>query len=169
MRQFPPVHHTVAGVVVADNMLIRVVILADDRQLLHVEAALLEFANSVFSLAVRFINSYDGVLFGHVWVPHLEILVWKKVTLTSCLCPCAGPGSILPMANPPAHVPRLRGLPLGLGLTLRLRGLPFGLGLTLRLRGLPLSLRLRSRCLGCCCGCGLGWSSGIRFTVRCCG
>ena len=27
--------------------------------------------NSVFSLAVRLINSYNGVLFGHVWVPHL--------------------------------------------------------------------------------------------------
>jgi len=60
-----PVHHAVAGVVVADDMLVGVIILADDRQLLHVEATLLEFANCIFSFVVRCKDSRHGVLVGH--------------------------------------------------------------------------------------------------------
>ena len=60
--QLAPVLHAVAGVVVADDMLFRVVILADDRQLLHVEAVLLKFADGVFGLVVGLEDRDDGVL-----------------------------------------------------------------------------------------------------------
>jgi hypothetical protein len=53
-----------------DDMLIRVVILANDRKLLHVEAALLEFANSVFRAVVRCKDSDNGILLGYNSVPH---------------------------------------------------------------------------------------------------
>jgi hypothetical protein len=41
-----PVHHAVAGGVVTDDVLFRVVILAHDRQLLHVEAVFLKFPSA---------------------------------------------------------------------------------------------------------------------------
>ena len=98
-------HHAVAGVVIPDDMLIRVVILTDDRKLLHVEAALLEFANSVLGLVVRFEDSDHAVLIGYDLVPDLQIRTWKRVTLSACLCPWVGAASISPVADPPAHCP----------------------------------------------------------------
>ena len=68
-------------------------------------------------------------------------------------------------------VPRLRGLPFGLGLALRLRGLPFGLGLALRLRGLPFGLGLTLRLRGLPFGLGLtlrlrGLPFGLGLALR---
>jgi hypothetical protein len=70
--QLAPVQHAVAGGVVADDVLFRVEVLADDRQLLHVEAVLLKLADGVFSLVVRSKYRDDGVRFGLHLVPRLS-------------------------------------------------------------------------------------------------
>ena len=54
-------------------MFFRVHILADDRQLLHVEAVLLKFADRFLGLVVRVKNSDDRVFVGLHLLPYLSI------------------------------------------------------------------------------------------------
>src|SRR5205809_7069545 len=51
-----PILHPVSAVVVAYNVFLSVIIFADDRQLLRVKAALLEFPHSCFGFGVGVIN-----------------------------------------------------------------------------------------------------------------
>jgi hypothetical protein len=58
---FPLVQHAIAGVVVPDDMFLRMETLADERQLLHIEAVLLKITDGGFSLLVRSKNRDDRV------------------------------------------------------------------------------------------------------------
>jgi hypothetical protein len=53
---FAPIFHAVAGIVVADYLLIGVVALADDRQLFHVDAAALKFFYRSIRIRMSLIN-----------------------------------------------------------------------------------------------------------------
>jgi hypothetical protein len=48
----------------ADRMFFGVIVLADDGELLHVEASAFEFLDHLFSLGVRIVDCDSGVLFG---------------------------------------------------------------------------------------------------------
>ena len=87
----------------------------------------------------------------------------ERVALLGGCAAAAGPA-----VRPAALTLRLRRLaPFGLGLRCGCGGRPFGLGVG-RLFGLGLAAVPAVRpAVGC--GCVRGWSSGIRFTVRCCG
>src|SRR5579863_1898390 len=68
--QLAPVLHPLANVVVADDVLFRLVIPADDRELLHVEATPLKFTDGLFRLIMGFKYGDNGVRFGHDFVSH---------------------------------------------------------------------------------------------------
>ena len=63
--QFAPVFHAVFGIVVTDDIFIRVVVTADDGKFFHVKTRLLEFLDGGFGFNVRFENRHDGIVLGH--------------------------------------------------------------------------------------------------------
>jgi hypothetical protein len=62
---FVPVLHAVAGVIVSDDVLIGMIIFANDGHFLHVKPRPLQFLDCFLSLGVGFVNGYDQVGFRH--------------------------------------------------------------------------------------------------------
>ena len=60
-----PVLHAVAGVIVSDDVLVGMIILADDGHLLHVKPRPLEFLHCFLCLGVGSVNGYNRVRFQH--------------------------------------------------------------------------------------------------------
>jgi len=58
-----PIFHSVTGVVVSDDLLVDMIILADDGHLFHIESRLLEFLHSFLCLRVGSVNGYKRVRF----------------------------------------------------------------------------------------------------------
>jgi hypothetical protein len=54
-----------AGVVVADDVLFCLIVLAYDGQFLHVKPRLLEFLDGSFCVGVRVVDSYHSVVLSH--------------------------------------------------------------------------------------------------------
>jgi hypothetical protein len=63
--QFSPVFHAVAGIVIADDVFIRVIVAAHDGEFFHVKPRLLEFLDGGFGFDVGFENCHDGIVLGH--------------------------------------------------------------------------------------------------------
>ena len=61
--QFAPDLHAVTGVVVADDVLLGVIVLAHDGQFLHVEPRPLEFFDARFCLGVGVVDPHHCVIF----------------------------------------------------------------------------------------------------------
>src|ERR1035441_7678228 len=62
---FAPVLHAVTGVIVSDDVLVGMIILADDGHFLHVKPRPLQFLHGFVCLGVGFINGYYRVRFNH--------------------------------------------------------------------------------------------------------
>ena len=60
-----PIFHAVAGIVIADNMFLRVIVFAHNGQLLHVEAAALKFLHGFLGCRVVLVYGYNCVAFSH--------------------------------------------------------------------------------------------------------
>ena len=63
--QFSPVFHAVAGIVIADDVFIRVIVATNDGEFFHVKPRLLEFLDGGFGFDVGFENRHDGIVLGH--------------------------------------------------------------------------------------------------------
>lgn len=63
--QLSPDLHAVAGVVVADDMFLGVIVLAHDGELLHVKPGPLEFLDAGFCLGVRAVDPDDCGIVSH--------------------------------------------------------------------------------------------------------
>jgi len=63
--KFSPVFHTVAGVVIAYDMFIRVIIAANDGKFFHVKASLLELFDGRFGFDVGFENRHHAIVVDH--------------------------------------------------------------------------------------------------------
>jgi len=72
--RFAAVHHPVAGVVVTDDVLVGVVVLADVRELRHVEATLSQFPHGLFGLGVCLKTGDGRVVGGHYPNPVREMV-----------------------------------------------------------------------------------------------
>lgn len=70
---FAPILHAIAGIVVANDMFIRVRILRGNRKALHIDACLLQFFDRVFGLLVGVIDRYHRICRDHC-VLHLSEL-----------------------------------------------------------------------------------------------
>jgi hypothetical protein len=68
--QFAPYFHAVANVVVADDVLLGVIVLAHDGQFLHVEPRPLEFFDARFCLDVRVEDPYYCITLSHELPPY---------------------------------------------------------------------------------------------------
>jgi len=60
--ELAPRRHAIAGVVVADDVLLGVIILADDGKLADVKARLAQLIDGLFGLGVTVIYGYDCVV-----------------------------------------------------------------------------------------------------------
>nr|WP_218120460.1 hypothetical protein [Nitrosomonas sp. Nm132] len=67
--QFAPDLHAVTGVIVADDVLFGVIILAHDGQFLHVESRPLEFFDARFCLGVGVVYPNYSAIFSHGFPP----------------------------------------------------------------------------------------------------
>src|SRR5580704_2466955 len=82
----PPILHAVSRVVVADDVLVRVVVPPNDRQLLHVEARFLKFLHRAFRCRVVVKHCNHRVCVRHVLSPLQCGFGWLRVNFVLPLC-----------------------------------------------------------------------------------
>src|SRR5579864_5045878 len=78
-----PVLHAVAGVIVSDDVLVGMIILADNGHFLHIKPGPLQFLDRFLCCGVGLINSYHRVHFRHCLCSFLPRSNWFKFRMRS--------------------------------------------------------------------------------------
>ena len=83
-----PVLHAVAGVIVSDDLLVGVIILADDGHFLHIKPRLLQFLHCFLCLSVGWVNGYNRVRFRHSFCSfHSADLIYRDASIVQRVFP----------------------------------------------------------------------------------